>query len=52
MNIDIVILPDFINKARQCSKTSNIETPLTKNKPCLFKLSKAKILQFLVILTE
>ena len=28
----ILILPAFANKATQCNKTSNIETPLTKKK--------------------
>ena len=28
----------------QCKKTSNIETHLSKNKPCLFKPSKTKTL--------
>ena len=49
---DILILPDFINKATQWNKTSILRHPTQKNKPCLFKLSKTKILQFLVILTK
>ena len=51
--MNILFLPDFTNKATQWNKTSNTETlPHNKNKPCLFKPSKTKILQFLVILTK
>ena len=51
--MNILFLPDFTNKAKQWSKTSNIETlPHKKNKPCLFKPSKTKILQFLLMLTK
>ena len=46
------ILPDFTSKATQWNKTSNIETPLTKNKPCLFKPGKTQDFAILVVLTE
>ena len=49
--MNILILPDFLTKLENGTNPLILRHPSQKNKPCLYKPSKDKILQFLVILT-